>query len=75
MKKDVLALVYLAESNGLTEIAEYWKQVIVVNEYRKKSFFSLILSKMHTTIRNKKFSLLGLSFKKGTNDVRDSAAG
>ena len=73
-KKDILALVYLAESYGLTEVARYWREVVLMNEHRKKRFFNIILEKMHNTIRNKKFAIFGLSFKKGTNDVRDSAA-
>lgn len=56
-------------------MADYWSQVIVLNEYRKKRFFGVILEKMYNTVRNKKFAILGLSYKKGTNDVRDSAAG
>jgi UDPglucose 6-dehydrogenase len=27
-KKDILALIYLAERKGLDEVAEYWNQVI-----------------------------------------------
>ena len=73
-KKDLLALIYLAESQGLNEVAEYWYQVVLMNEYRKKRFFNIILEQMYNTIRNKKFAIFGLSFKKGTNDVRDSAS-
>lgn len=69
-----MALIYLAESQGLNEVAEYWYQVVKMNEYRKQRFFKIILEKMHNTIRNKKFAVFGLSFKKGTNDVRDSAS-
>lgn len=38
-KKDILALIYLAESKGLDEVADYWSQVIEMNEFRKKNFF------------------------------------
>ena len=33
LKKDVLSLIYLAESLGLYQVAEYWKQVIEINEF------------------------------------------
>lgn len=31
-KKDILNLVYIAESYGLKEVAEYWKMVVKINE-------------------------------------------
>ena len=34
-KKDILNLVYLAKSHGLNEVAEYWEQVVKINEYQK----------------------------------------
>ncbi len=34
-KKDILALIYLAECQGLKEVADYWRQVVTLNEFRK----------------------------------------
>jgi UDP-glucose 6-dehydrogenase len=34
-QKDILNLVYLCESFGLLEVAEYWHQVVKMNEYQK----------------------------------------
>lgn len=33
-QKDILNLVYLCESYGLKEVADYWQQVIDMNNYQ-----------------------------------------
>ena len=35
-KKDILNLVYLCEHFGLMEVADYWHQVVHMNDYQKK---------------------------------------
>ena len=37
-QKDILNLVYIARSYGLEEVAEYWEQVIKLNDYQKRRF-------------------------------------
>ena len=37
-QKDILNLVYLCETYGLQECADYWNQVILMNDYQKKRF-------------------------------------
>merc|ERR1711988_1277117 len=37
-QKDILNLVYLCRSFGLPEVAEYWHQVIVMNDWQKRRF-------------------------------------
>ena len=44
LKKDLLSLVYLCESLGLHEVAHYWEQVIVMNEYQKNRFANIIVT-------------------------------
>ena len=34
-QKDILNLVYIAKSYGLNEVADYWEQVIIMNDYQK----------------------------------------
>ena len=34
-KKDILNLVYICEQQGLPEVAEYWQQVLTINEYQE----------------------------------------
>lgn len=73
-QKDILNLVYIAQSFGLNEVASYWEQVILMNNYQKKRFARKIVSEMFNTVSGKKIALLGWAFKKDTNDSRESAA-
>lgn len=73
-QKDILNLVYLSESLGLQEVADYWKQVIQMNEYSKSRFAKKILSSMFNTITHKKIAVLGFAFKKDTGDTRETPA-
>jgi len=73
-QKDILNLVYLCESFGLPEVAAYWNQVVLMNEYQKKRFALKMIEKMFNTIAGKKIAILGFAFKKDTGDTRESAA-
>jgi len=73
-QKDILNLVYIAKSFGLNEVADYWEQVILMNNYQKKRFAQKVVQKMFNTVSGKKIVLLGWAFKKDTNDSRESAA-
>jgi len=72
-QKDILNLVYLCESFGLHECAEYWHQVIKMNDYQKRRFSEKMLQAMFNTVTGKKIALLGVAFKKDTGDVRETA--
>jgi UDPglucose 6-dehydrogenase len=67
-------LVYLAKSHGLSEVAEYWEQVVKINEYQKNRFTAKILQYFHNNVKNIRISILGWAFKKNTNDSRESAS-
>lgn len=71
-QKDILNLVYLCETYGLKECAEYWNQVIVMNNYQKKRFSEKMVSSMFNTVTGKKIAILGYAFKKDTGDVRET---
>ena len=73
-QKDILNLVYLSIINGLPEVAEYWNQVVKINNYQRKRFVNLILEKFEGNLSNTTISLLGWSYKKNTNDSRESAS-
>lgn len=73
-QKDILNLVYIARSYGLAEVADYWEQVIKLNDYQKKRFAEKIITSLNNTLSGKKIALLGWAFKKDTNDTRESAA-
>lgn len=73
-QKDILNLVYIAKSYGLNEVADYWEQVIIMNDHQKKRFASNVVRTLYNTVSGKKIAFLGWAFKKDTNDTRESAA-
>ncbi|MDA0754328.1 MAG: nucleotide sugar dehydrogenase [Candidatus Marinimicrobia bacterium] len=73
-QKDILNLVYLCRYYGLHEVAEFWHQVVKINNYQKDRFANKIIHHYNTTNSNLKIALLGWSFKKDTNDSRESAS-
>lgn len=73
-QKDILNLVYIAKSYGLYEVADYWEQVIIMNDHQKRRFAKNIIKTLYNTVSGKKIAFLGWAFKKDTNDTRESAA-
>lgn len=73
-QKDILNLVYIAQSFGLPEVADYWEQVIIMNDYQKRRFAENIITSLYNTVSGKKIVFYGWAFKKDTNDTRESAA-
>ena len=73
-QKDILNLVYICESLGLQECADYWHQVILMNEYQKRRFSKIMVARMFNTITSKKISVFGFAFKKDTGDTRETAS-
>ena len=73
-QKDILNLVYIAKSYGLHEVANYWEQVIIMNDHQKRRFAKNIITTLYNTVAGKKIAFLGWAFKKDTNDTRESAA-
>lgn len=73
-QKDILNLVYIAKSYGLHEVADYWEQVIIMNDHQKRRFSNAIVRTLYNTVADKKITFLGWAFKKDTNDTRESAA-
>jgi len=73
-KKDVLNLVYIAESNGLSEVAQYWEWVIKMNEHQENRFVENIIRSLFNTVAGKKIAMFGFAFKKDTGDTRETPA-
>lgn len=73
-QKDLLNLVYINRTLGLNEVADYWEQVLKINDYQKSRFSERIISTLFNTVSGKKITFLGWAFKKETNDSRESAA-
>ncbi len=73
-QKDVLNLVYLCLHYGLDEVADYWHQVIKINDYQKDRFAQKIIDHFGGDLTGKKITILGWAFKANTNDSRESPA-
>jgi len=73
-QKDILNLVYLCKHFGLSEVAEYWHQVVKINDYQKNRFAQKIIDHFRGDLTDKTIVILGWAFKANTNDSRESAA-
>jgi UDPglucose 6-dehydrogenase len=73
-QKDILNLVYLCKYYGLDEVAEYWHQVVKINDYQKDRFAQKIIDHFGGDLTGKTIAILGWAFKANTNDSRESAA-
>lgn len=73
-QKDILNLVYIAKSLGLDKVADYWHQVILMNNHQRDRFAKNIIKTLYSTVNGKTIAFLGWAFKKDTNDTRESAA-
>ena len=73
-QKDILNLVYLCKHFGLNEVAEYWHQVVKINNYQKDRFAKKIINHFHGDLTAKNIAVLGWAFKANTNDSRESAS-
>ncbi len=70
--KDTMALVKMAEYNGVrTRIVE---AVVMANDLRKYRMAEKILEACDSDVVGKTIAILGLTFKPGTDDMRDSAS-
>ncbi len=73
-QKDILNLVYICKHFGLDEVAEYWCQVVKINDYQKDRFVKKIIDHFGGDLTGKIITILGWAFKSNTNDSRESAA-
>ena len=55
-QKDILNLVYIAKSFGLNEVADYWEQVIIMNDHQKRRFAANIVKTLFNTVSGKKIA-------------------
>ena len=62
--KDILNLVYLCKYYGLDEVADYWHQVIKINDFQKKRFAQKILDYFGGNLKGKMILILGGHLKK-----------
>ncbi|KAI7832090.1 UDP-glucose 6-dehydrogenase [Kickxella alabastrina] len=70
--KDLSSLVWLCDSLRLTPVADYWHQVLLMNEFQTSRFAQRILSTIN--VRGARIACLGFAFKEGTGDARNTPA-
>lgn len=73
-QKDVLNLVYLCKFYGLDKEAEYWHQVVRINDNQKKRFAQKVIDYFNGDLTGIRIAILGWAFKANTNDSRESAS-
>jgi UDPglucose 6-dehydrogenase len=73
-KKDVLSLVHIARSRGLTEVANYWEAVVKMNEHQQDRLVRRIIRRLFGTVKGKRIAVFGYAFKANTGDTRESPA-
>tara|TARA_B100000989_G_scaffold214088_1_gene162749 strand:+ start:6452 stop:7813 length:1362 start_codon:yes stop_codon:yes gene_type:complete len=73
-QKDILNLVYLCQYYGLEEVADYWIQVLKINDYQRLRLTNIIDSYILENKLKKTISILGWAFKANTNDSRESSS-
>ena len=73
-KKDILNLVYMCESQGLLEAADYWRTVVEMNAHQQNRFVRTMLEAMFNTVAGKRIALFGFAFKADTSDTRETPA-
>jgi len=73
-QKDILNLVYLCKFYGLEKEAEYWHQVVKINDNQKQRFAQKVIDHFDGHLNGKRIAILGWAFKANTNDSRESAS-
>lgn len=73
-QKDILNLVYIAETYGLHDVARYWESVVSMNSYQKRRFVATMVAAMFNTVADKRIAVFGFAFKADTGDTRESPA-
>ena len=53
-QKDILNLVYICQSYGLKEVAEYWESVVMLNHWQQARFIRNMLGSMFNTVAGKR---------------------
>lgn len=73
--KDVTSLVFQARDNGLSpEVVKMLEAPEILNGYQQLVVAKKVISHFGQDLNGKQFAVWGLSFKAGTDDIRESSA-
>ena len=67
-------MVYLCRFFNLDEVADFWYQIVLINDWQQKEFMRVIVRKLFGNVNGKIITILGFAFKSNTNDTRESPA-
>jgi len=73
-QKDLLNLIYISTFFGLEEVAEYWNQVLKINDYQRRRIAQIVINSFDESIMGKSILILGWAFKANTDDTRESSS-
>ncbi len=73
-QKDILNLVYICQTYGLHEVANYWEAVVGINDWQRTRFVDNMVAQMFNTVAGKRIAVLGFAFKADTGDTRETPA-
>ena len=60
-KKYILNLVYLCRFFNLEEVADFWYQIVLINDWQQKRIYEVIVGKLFGNINGKIITILGFS--------------
>ncbi|KAJ2310180.1 hypothetical protein IWW54_003330 [Coemansia sp. RSA 2705] len=72
--KDIASLVWLSASLGLHDVAEYWDQVLKMNDSQMLRFVQRVVQGVDGGIAGVDIAILGFAYKGGTGDTRNTPA-
>ena len=73
LRKDTLGLSGIATDISMPEVADYWRQVVVINDFQVQRFTKRVCQYASES-PSRDVAILGFAFKKDTNDPRNSIA-
>ena len=73
-KKDLLSLIYLANTLDLSFVSDYWQAVINMNESSRSRLVQRLVAALGNSLAGKKITIIGYAFKSNTDDTRESPA-
>lgn len=62
----------MAEQNGYHLVADYWRGIVKINEIHVERLSERVIRRLEGNLTHKTVAVLGMAFKEGVSDARDS---